>query len=121
MWVGTLTQLICVSAGEKKRETLLSEKTVPFEALFLNEPVAGKEAEYTIEEDDKYYVGVINSNPRSIIITFSLNVTSKVYDVTKASDMCSTLNGSCRLQLQFPHTQYVIVSTPDNVRSQPFL
>ncbi|XWS24152.1 hypothetical protein CRYUN_Cryun28dG0076000 [Craigia yunnanensis] len=42
----------------------------------------GKEAEYTIEEDDKYYVGVINSNPGSM--TFGLNVTSKVYDVVEA-------------------------------------
>nr|KJB29434.1 hypothetical protein B456_005G100500 [Gossypium raimondii] len=105
---------LIIIKGEKKRETLLPEQTVPFGALFLNEPVTGKEADYNIEEDDKYSVGLINSNPRSIIITFSLNVTSKVYDVTKASDMCSTLNGSCRLQLQFPHTQYVIVSTPDN-------
>ncbi|XP_016741409.1 E3 ubiquitin-protein ligase APD1 isoform X2 [Gossypium hirsutum] len=105
---------LIIIKGEKKPETLLPERTVPFGALFLNEPVTGKEAEYNIEEDDKYSVGLINWNPRSIIITFSLNVTSKVYDVTKASDMCSTLNGSCRLQLQFPHTQYVIVSTPDN-------
>ncbi|PPS18239.1 hypothetical protein GOBAR_AA02344 [Gossypium barbadense] len=121
---GAWTKLFSVDEGqfcfcttgsrEKKPETLLPERTVPFGAFFLNEPVTGKEAEYNIEEDDKYSVGLINWNPRSIIITFSLNVTSKVYDVTKASDMCSTLNGSCRLQLQFPHTQYVIVSTPDN-------
>ncbi|PPE02964.1 hypothetical protein GOBAR_DD00034 [Gossypium barbadense] len=78
---------LIIIKGEKKRETLLPEQTVPFGALFLNEPVTGKEADYNIEEDDKYSV---------------------------ASDMCSTLNGSCRLQLQFPHTQYVIVSTPDN-------
>ncbi|XP_022768695.1 uncharacterized protein LOC111312571 isoform X1 [Durio zibethinus] len=100
--------------GERKRETLLPKMTVSFDALFLNEQVIGKEAEYSIEEDDKYYVGVINSNPRSIIMTFGLNVTSKVYDVTKASNMCSSLNGSCRLKIQFPDTQYVIVSTPDN-------
>ncbi|XP_022772226.1 uncharacterized protein LOC111314876 isoform X2 [Durio zibethinus] len=100
--------------GEMKRQTLLPKLTVSFDAHFLNEPVIGKEAEYTIEEDDKYYLGVINSNHRSIIINFGLNVTSKVYDVTKASNTCSTLNGSCRLKLLFPDTQYVIVSTPDN-------
>ncbi|XVF64143.1 hypothetical protein PTKIN_Ptkin09bG0144100 [Pterospermum kingtungense] len=100
--------------GERKRETLLPKPTVSFDAFFRNEPVIGKEAEYTIEEDDKYYVGVINSNPRSIILTFGLNVTSKEYDVAKANNKCSTLNGSCRLKLMFPSTQYVIVSTPDN-------
>ncbi|OMO70636.1 Zinc finger, RING/FYVE/PHD-type [Corchorus olitorius] len=100
--------------GERKRETLLPNLTNSFDAVFLNEPVIGKETEYTIEEDDKYYVGIINSNPISIIMTFTLNVTSKVYDVTKSSNMCSTLNGSCRLKLLFPDTQYVVVSTPDS-------
>ncbi|XVE94985.1 hypothetical protein REPUB_Repub02eG0057600 [Reevesia pubescens] len=101
--------------GERKRETLLPKLTGSFDAHFLNEPVIVKEAEYTIEEGDKYHVGVINSNPGSIVMKFGLNVTSKVYDVTKANNMCSTLNGSCRLKLKFPDTQYVIVSTPDNV------
>ncbi|XWS14764.1 hypothetical protein CRYUN_Cryun35bG0036200 [Craigia yunnanensis] len=105
---------VIIIKGERKRETLLPKLTVSFDALFLNEPVIGKEAEYNIEEDDKYYVDVINSNPRSIIMTFGLNVTSKVYDVTKASNMCSTLNGSCRLKILFPDTRYVIVSTPDD-------
>ncbi|XVF36367.1 hypothetical protein REPUB_Repub19eG0052700 [Reevesia pubescens] len=100
--------------GERKRETLVPKLTSSFDAHFLNEPVIGKEAEYTIEEDDKYYVGVISANPRSIIMTFGLNVTSKVYDVAKANNMCSTLNGSCRLKILFPNTQYVIVSTLDN-------
>ena len=31
-----------VSAGERKRETLLPKLTVPFDTLFLNEPVIGK-------------------------------------------------------------------------------
>ncbi|XWS21259.1 hypothetical protein CRYUN_Cryun30bG0040300 [Craigia yunnanensis] len=105
---------VIMMKGNRKRETLLPKLTSSFHSLFLKEPVIGKEAEYTIEEDDKYYVGVINSNPISIIMAFGLNVTSKVYDVTKASNMCSTLNGSCRLKLLFPDTQYVIASTPDN-------
>ncbi|WRX31204.1 E3 ubiquitin-protein ligase APD1-4 [Theobroma cacao] len=105
---------VLMMKGERKRETLLPNLSTSFDALFLNESMNGKEAEYTIEEDDKYYVSVVSSNPRSIIMTFSLNVTSKVYDLTKASNMCSTLNGSCRLKLLFPDTQYVIVSTPDN-------
>lgn len=105
---------VIIIKGERKRETLLPQLTVSFDSLFLNEPVIGKEAEYLIEEDDKYYLGVINSNPRSVIMTFGLNVTSKVYDVAKASNVCSTLNGSCRLKLFFPDSRYVIVSTPDN-------
>ncbi|XP_021284910.1 uncharacterized protein LOC110417053 isoform X2 [Herrania umbratica] len=117
-WATQISRLdkieVIMIKGERKRETLLPNLATSFDALFLNEPMNGKEAEYTIEEDDKYYVSVISSNPRSIIMTFSLNVTSKVYDLTKASNMCSTLNGSCRLKLLFHDTQYVIVSTPDN-------
>ncbi|KAK8572472.1 hypothetical protein V6N12_028525 [Hibiscus sabdariffa] len=94
--------------------------TFPFIALFLNEQVIGKQAEYTIDEDDKYYVGVINSSPKTIMTTFNLSVKSMVYDVSKAKNMCSTLNGSYQLNLQFPNMHYVVVSTADNVRSQPF-
>ncbi|OMO78852.1 Zinc finger, RING-type [Corchorus capsularis] len=117
-WATQMSKLdkleVVMIKGERKSETLLPNLTNSFDALFLNEPVIGKEAEYTIEEDDKYYVGVINSNPMSIIMTFTLNVISKVYDVTRSSNMCSTLNGSCRLKLLFPDTQYVVVSTPDS-------
>ncbi|CAK9174376.1 unnamed protein product, partial [Ilex paraguariensis] len=73
-----------------------------------------KEALYSIEEDDRYYVGIINSNPRSIIMTMDVNVSSKMYDTTRAKSMCSTTKGSCRLNLLFPKTEYVIISTPNN-------
>uniref|UniRef100_A0A2P2KYY4 Uncharacterized protein MANES_18G043400 n=1 Tax=Rhizophora mucronata TaxID=61149 RepID=A0A2P2KYY4_RHIMU len=75
---------------------------------------AGKEAEYTIEEDDKYYIGLLNTNPKNIIMSMSVNVTSKMYDLSKARNMCSTIRGSCRLKLPFPNTQYFVVTTPDN-------
>lgn len=77
--------------------------------------VSEKEVEYIIEEDDKYYLEVINTNPRSIIMKMNLNVSSKMYDLTKAQDKCSTTNGSCVLGLLFPNTHYVIVTTPNNV------
>ncbi|KAE8714391.1 RING/U-box superfamily protein isoform 3 [Hibiscus syriacus] len=95
-------------------DSLLPELTFPFYALFLNEQMTGKEAEYTIDEDGHYYVGVTNSNPRSITMTFNLTVTAMVYDVSKATSVCSALNGSCYLDLQFPNTHYVVVSTADN-------
>lgn len=82
-------------------------------------PFSGKEADYTIDADDKYYVRVINTNPRSIIMSMSVNVTSKMYDLTSAKSVCSTSNGSCKLHLHFPTTQYVVVTTPSNV--SPFL
>ncbi|KAK3011694.1 hypothetical protein RJ639_011644 [Escallonia herrerae] len=72
------------------------------------------EAKYSIEEDDRYYIGIINSNPRSIIMTLSVNVLSKMYDTTKAKTMCSTISGSCRLNLPFPNSQFIVVTTPAN-------
>ncbi|XP_044509868.1 E3 ubiquitin-protein ligase APD2-like isoform X2 [Mangifera indica] len=76
--------------------------------------VKGKAAKYSIEEDDRYYIGVINMNHKSILMTMTVNVTSKMYDLTKAKNVCSTLKGSCRLQLLFPNTHYVILTTPSN-------
>ena len=77
---------------------------------------SGREAEYVIEEDDKYYLGIVNTNPRNIIMAMNVNVSSKMYDTTKAKSMCSTMNGSCRLSLLFPNSQFVTVTTPNNVR-----
>ncbi|GMI78485.1 ABERRANT POLLEN DEVELOPMENT 1 [Hibiscus trionum] len=107
------TEIVLVKGG-RRQDPLLPTVTFPFIAFFLNELVIGKQAEYTIDADDKYYVGVINSSPRSLMMTFNLSVTSMVYDVTKARNMCSTLNGSCRFDLQFPDMHYVVVSTPDD-------
>lgn len=78
---------------------------------------SGRHAEYTIEEDDRYYVGIINANPRSIIMAMNVNVSSKMYDITKAKSMCSKIKGACRLKLPFPNTHFVVVTTPNNVRA----
>ncbi|KAL5844759.1 hypothetical protein ACOSQ3_010824 [Xanthoceras sorbifolium] len=100
--------------GETKFETLLPKLTRSSVSQALTDPINGKAAEYTIEEDDRYYFGVINMNPRNVIMTMKVNVTSKIYDLTKAKNMCSTSKGSCRLKLMFPNTQYVILTTPNN-------
>ncbi|KAF6137669.1 hypothetical protein GIB67_023603 [Kingdonia uniflora] len=71
-------------------------------------------AEYLIEEDDSYYVSVLNMNLQSIIITMNLNVSSIMYDTTKATNKCSTLNGLCRFKLAFPKNHFVILTTPNN-------
>lgn len=76
----------------------------------------GKEAEYIVEEDDRYHIGVLNMNPRDIILTMNVNVSAKIYDTTKSTNMCSTRNGSCKLGTFFPITYYVIRTSPKNVR-----
>ncbi|WCJ35514.1 RING/U-box superfamily protein [Euphorbia peplus] len=100
--------------GERTYETLLPSLTTSPQGLNLSNPLNGKDAEYLIEEDDKYYLGLINTNPRSIIIKIGLNITSKMHDLSKANSMCSTVEGSCRMMLAFPKTQYVVLTTPDN-------
>lgn len=110
-----LNQLeVIMIKGERKLETLLPELTNSPDALALHEPISGKGAEFTIEEDDRYYVVVINSNPRNIIMSMTLNASAKMYDTSKAKSVCSTATGSCRLGLMFPDTHYVILTTPTN-------
>ncbi|KAA8528481.1 hypothetical protein F0562_035836 [Nyssa sinensis] len=98
----------------KGEQTLLPTSTSSLDAHTLNEPTNGKEAGYTIEEDDNYHVGIINTNPRSIIMVMNINISSKMYDTSKAKSMCSAIDGSCRLNLLFPNTKFVIVTTPNN-------
>ncbi|WKA09875.1 hypothetical protein VitviT2T_027488 [Vitis vinifera] len=100
--------------GERKYETLLPNPTNSPAAFPFHESTNGREAEYTILEDNRYYVGIINANRKSVIMTLNVNVTSKMYDITKAKSMCSTIKGSCRLNLLFPNTQFVILTTPNN-------
>lgn len=104
--------------GERDFETVFphdqnSSNTTTNDTSSSN-PLSGKEAEYHIMEDNKYYVNVINTNSKSIIMTLKTNVTSKMYDITKASNKCSTTRGSCKLSLLFPQTRFVILTTPEN-------
>ncbi|XP_050265861.1 E3 ubiquitin-protein ligase APD2-like isoform X1 [Quercus robur] len=111
----TLNQLeVVMTKGERDLQTLLPEVTDSTDFLALHEPISGKEVKYTIEEDDKYYIGVINSNRRSIIMSVAINVSATMYDTTKAKSKCSTETGSCRLRLEFPNTHYVILTTPNH-------
>ncbi|KAG6624547.1 E3 ubiquitin-protein ligase APD2-like isoform X1 [Carya illinoinensis] len=109
-----LNRLQVVLKGERTVNTLLPKATSSPDALAPHEAIEGEEAEYSIEEDDKYYLGIINTNPRSIIINMRVNVSAKIYDTSKAKSMCSTLTGSCRINLLFPDTQYVVLATPDD-------
>ncbi|XP_068303092.1 E3 ubiquitin-protein ligase APD2-like isoform X1 [Pyrus communis] len=110
-----LNQLqVVMLKGEQNVEILQPEQTSSQDSLALNEPKIGKEAEYNIEEDDKYYLEFINTDPRSLIALVNVSVSSTMYDVTKAKDVCSTTKGSCRLSLVFPNTHYVILTTPNN-------
>ncbi|THG20264.1 hypothetical protein TEA_013326 [Camellia sinensis var. sinensis] len=102
------------SIGDRKHETLIPTSSSSSDAHALLEPTHGREVKYFIEEDDKYYIGIVNTNPRSVIMKMNLNVSSKMYDTTKSESMCSTINGSCQLNLVFPNTQFVTVTTPNN-------
>ncbi|XP_057428038.1 E3 ubiquitin-protein ligase APD1-like isoform X2 [Lotus japonicus] len=103
-----------VIKGDRKFEELQPELKLLLDAIDYSETINGKEAEYIIEEDDRYHIGILNMNARSIILTMNINVSAKVYDTTKAKNMCSTVNGSCRLRLFFPITNYVILTAPEN-------
>ncbi|KAG6674541.1 hypothetical protein I3843_15G043400 [Carya illinoinensis] len=100
--------------GEQTFNRLLPKVTSFPDAPPPKESINGKGAEFSIEEDDRFYLGIINTNPRSIIMTMTLNVSAKIYDTSKAKSMCSTTSGSCRLNLLFPNTHYVILTTPNN-------
>ncbi|KAL9684189.1 hypothetical protein QQ045_021623 [Rhodiola kirilowii] len=87
---------------------------------FIYSSFISKESEYTIDDDDKYYVGFTNTNSKSIILTVHLNVSSKMYDTSKATSVCSAVHGSCRLQLAFPSPKYITVSTLNDVSYLPY-
>ncbi|KAM7278644.1 hypothetical protein ACFE04_005778 [Oxalis oulophora] len=100
--------------GEARYETLSPATTSSTDILDpRTELLKHKIAEYTIEEDNKYHVNLINQNPKTIITGLTINVSSTMYDPTKAKTSCSTLNGSCKLKL-FPDIQYVLLTTPNH-------
>ncbi|WJX15947.1 hypothetical protein P8452_06038 [Trifolium repens] len=105
-----------VIKGERRLEKLKPKQTtfnfsMP---IAVRETENGKEAEYIVEEDDRYHIGILNMNARNIILTMNVNVSAKIYDTTKATNMCSTGNGSCKLGVFFPITYYVILTKPKN-------
>lgn len=73
-----------------------------------------RSAEYTVGEDDNYYFGIMNLSPRTTVITMKVNVTSKIYDINQATDICSTnVEGSCKFDLHLPGTCYYVLTTPN--------
>ncbi|ESW08726.1 hypothetical protein PHAVU_009G069600 [Phaseolus vulgaris] len=103
-----------VIKGDMKFELPQAPQTSFLNAISLRGTVNGKEAEYMVEEDDRYHIGVLNMNARNIILTMEVNVSAKVYDTTKAKKMCSSENGPCRLSFSFPNTYYVILTATNN-------
>ncbi|CAJ2675374.1 unnamed protein product [Trifolium pratense] len=105
-----------VIKGGRRLEQLKPKQTIfNFSMpIAVRETENGKEAEYIVEEDDRYHIGVLNMNARNIILTMNVNVSAKIYDTTKATNMCSTGNGSCKLSTFFPITYYVILTKPKN-------
>ncbi|XP_020981215.1 E3 ubiquitin-protein ligase APD1-like isoform X2 [Arachis duranensis] len=77
--------------------------------------IKGNEAEYMIEEDDRYQIGVLNMNDKNIVLNLNVNVSAKIYDTTKANNIYSSINGSCTFSLLFPNTYYLILTAPKNV------
>lgn len=67
-----------------------------------------------IEEDNMYYLGVFNPTPRSIVMNMSIRVASRTYDTRKATSICSTSNGVCKLKPPFPSTQYYVLATSNS-------
>ncbi|XP_030498963.1 E3 ubiquitin-protein ligase APD2 isoform X1 [Cannabis sativa] len=96
-----------MSKGEQIHKTLQPQ-------LSSTSSIEDKEMEYVIEEDERYYLDIINSNSRSIVVALSVNVTSMMYDITKAKNKCSTSKGSCRLKTILSYTHYVILTTPND-------
>ncbi|XP_073005427.1 E3 ubiquitin-protein ligase APD2-like isoform X1 [Typha latifolia] len=70
-------------------------------------------SEYTVPDDNSYYFGLVNLTPRSVAMTMELNITSKIYDTSKANRICSTSSGPCKLDLRLLGTRYYVLTTPD--------
>jgi Domain of unknown function (DUF4793) len=67
-----------------------------------------------VADDDNYYFSIVNLSPRNMIATLKVNATSKTYDTSKATSICSTTAGPCRLDLSFPSTRYFVLTTADD-------
>lgn len=69
-----------------------------------------REAEYRIGEDNSYYIGMLNLSPWSIETRLRIGISSKMYDASEATSICSASDGRCKLKLKFsfPFTQYFV-------------
>ncbi|PHU23104.1 hypothetical protein BC332_08211 [Capsicum chinense] len=78
-----LSQLeMSLTKGERKLENIQSTY---YSGLEDSKGTAyGLEAAYRIEENDRYNIGIINSNPKTPILLVNVNISSTMYDVKKA-------------------------------------
>ncbi|XP_072054513.1 E3 ubiquitin-protein ligase APD2 isoform X3 [Arachis hypogaea] len=104
-----------VIKGERRFEKMVPQQTFSLDTLAIRETINGNEAEYMIEEDDRYQIGVLNMNDKNIVLNLNVNVSAKIYDTTKANNIYSSINGSCTFSLLFPNTYYLILTAPKNV------
>ncbi|RYR06181.1 hypothetical protein Ahy_B06g085965 [Arachis hypogaea] len=123
-----------VIKGERRFEKMVPQQTFSLDTLAIRETInedlrfkvygvtmiilqmlTGNEAEYMIEEDDRYQIGVLNMNDKNIVLNLNVNVSAKIYDTTKANNIYSSINGSCTFSLLFPNTYYLILTAPKNV------
>ncbi|GAB2293819.1 hypothetical protein Dimus_028032 [Dionaea muscipula] len=106
---------VVILKGERKYETVLPDSIASLDSVLPRSSSYkdGKETGFVVEEDDKYYVNVINTSPMSLMLTMKINVSARLHDTSKATSKCSTAEGSCRLNVAFPNTRFVIVTTPN--------
>ncbi|WOK97499.1 hypothetical protein Cni_G06207 [Canna indica] len=104
--------LVVLIKGEQNMEELQRYCTSSHIDLGISRD--GRKGEYIIAEDNMYYLGVVNLTPRSIVMNINIKVTSKMYDTSKATSICSTSNVVCKLKLLFPNTQYYVLATPES-------
>ncbi|KAK1276239.1 hypothetical protein QJS04_geneDACA001658 [Acorus gramineus] len=69
-------------------------------------------AEYLVKEDNYYYIGVVNLNPQSVMVSMNVDISSKTYDTSKAITNCSMASGLCEFDLPFPRATYVVLTIP---------
>ncbi|KAF5188526.1 RING/U-box superfamily protein [Thalictrum thalictroides] len=104
---------LTVIKGESNFVTLQPSNSSAFPVI-RNLTYGNMQAEYLINEDDTYCISVENKNPRVICMTMNVDVSSTMYDTTKANSKCPMVNGLCQLKLLFPNTQYILLTTPNN-------
>ncbi|KAI3986990.1 hypothetical protein MKX01_039925 [Papaver californicum] len=80
----------------------------------LTDGTSTTQVEYLIGEGDNYHICVINMKARPIAMEIDVNVSSTMYDIRKANNICSTINGLCQLNLLFPKQQFLVLATPNN-------
>ncbi|KAJ8638389.1 hypothetical protein MRB53_012656 [Persea americana] len=106
--------LVVFIKGERNFDTAMKYPSSSTALGLMNVAEGNGEAEYTVEEEDSYYIGVVNLNQRGVVMAIKVDLSSTKYDTTKAKSQCSATQGFCRLNLLFPSNQYVVLATPNN-------